>query len=100
MATGDDLKDTTGPEFLDDLLLDEPGVTSSSRRSSTRGRPRSATSTYAIHHKARSWKDEDGLRDDAREGREALAKQQEETRKWRKRAEAAEARLGKSATSV
>src|SRR4029078_466922 len=32
MATGDDLKDTTGPEFLDWLLLDQPGVTLSEPR--------------------------------------------------------------------
>ena len=93
MATGDNLKDTTGPEFLDWLLLDQPGVTLIEPRFFYARTPEERDEQYAIHHKARTWKDEEGLRKMLEKAEKRYAKQQEETRKWRERAEAAEARL-------
>jgi mannosyltransferase OCH1-like enzyme len=93
MATGDDLKDTTGPQFLDALLLDQPGVTFIAPELFYPRTPEEMDGAYAVHHKARAWKDEKGLRAMLEKAESRLYKQQEETRRWRERAETAEAEL-------
>ena len=93
MATGDGLKATTGPEFIDALLLGQDGVTFIEPELFYPRTPEQIDEAYAIHHKARAWKDDTGLRAMLDKAEARLLKQQEETRKWRERAESAEAEL-------
>jgi mannosyltransferase OCH1-like enzyme len=93
MATGDNLKHTTGPEFIDEMFLGEDGVTFIAPELFYPRTPEEIETAYAIHHKARSWKDEEGLRAMLTKAEQRLLKEQRETRKWRDRAEAAEAEL-------
>jgi len=55
--------------------------------------PEQIENAYAVHHKARAWKDEEGLRAMLTKAEARLLKSQEETLKWRRRAEEAEAEL-------
>jgi hypothetical protein len=55
--------------------------------------PEEVDGAYAVHHKARAWKDEEGLRAMLQKAERRLAKEQQETRKWRERYEAAAAEL-------
>jgi mannosyltransferase OCH1-like enzyme len=93
MATGDNLKGTSGPEFIDAIFLDQPGVTLIPPECFYPRTPEQIDQAYAIHHKARAWKDEAGLRAMLEKAEQRLAKQQRETHKWRERAEAAEQKL-------
>jgi hypothetical protein len=93
MATGDNLKDTSGPEFIDAIFLDRPGVTFVEPELFYPRTPEQIENAYAVHHKARAWKDEDGLRAMLTKAEARLLKSQEETLKWRRRAEEAEAEL-------
>jgi hypothetical protein len=93
MATGDNLKDTTGPEFIDAVFLDEPGVTFIDPELFYPRTPEQIENAYAVHHKARAWKDEEGLRAMLTKAEARLLRSQEETLKWRRRAEEAEAEL-------
>jgi len=93
MATGDNLKGTSGPEFIDSIFLDQPGVTLIPPQCFYPRTPEELDDAYAIHHKARSWKDEAGLRAMLDKAEQRLAKQQKETRKWRERYERAAAEL-------
>jgi hypothetical protein len=93
MATGDNLKGTSGPEFIDAIFLDQPGVKLIPPECFYPRTPEQMDDAYAIHHNARAWKDEVGLRAMLEKAEQRLAKQQQETRKWRHRAETAEAKL-------
>jgi hypothetical protein len=93
MATGDNLKGTSGPEFIDAIFLDQPGVTLIPPGCFYPRTPEELDEAYAVHHKARAWKDEAGLRAMLEKAEQRLAKQQQETRKWRDRYEAAAAEL-------
>jgi mannosyltransferase OCH1-like enzyme len=93
MATGDNLKGTSGPEFIDSIFLDQPGVLLVPPGCFYPRTPEELDDAYAIHHKARTWKDEAGLRAMLQKAELRLAKQQQETRKWRDRYEAAAAEL-------
>ena len=93
MATGDNLKDTTGPEFIDAIFLDQPGVTFVDPELFYPRTPEEIENAYAVHHKARAWKDEEGLRAMLAKAEARLLRSQEETLKWRRRAEEAEAEL-------
>ena len=62
MATGDNLKDKTGPEFIDAISLDQPGVAFIDPELFYPRTPEQIENAYAVHHKARAWKDEEGLR--------------------------------------
>jgi hypothetical protein len=93
MATGDNLKGTSGPEFIDAIFLGEPGVTLIPPERFYPRTPEEVDGAYAVHHKARAWKDEEGLRAMLQKAERRLAKEQQETRKWRERYEAAAAEL-------
>jgi inositol phosphorylceramide mannosyltransferase catalytic subunit len=93
MATGDNLKGTSGPEFIDAIFLDQPGVTLIPPGCFYPRTPEELDEAYAVHHKARAWKDEAGLRSMLEKAEQRLAKQQQETRKWRDRYETAAAEL-------
>jgi mannosyltransferase OCH1-like enzyme len=93
MATGDNLKDTTGPEFIDEMFLGREGVTFVPPELFYPRTPEEIDEAYAVHHKARSWKDEEGLRAMLEKAEKRLLEEQRESRRWRERAEAAEAEL-------
>ena len=48
-----------------------------------------------VHHRARAWKDADGLRDSLKKAEKRLHKAQVDAQTWRRRAETAEARLAR-----
>ncbi len=86
-------KEGTGPLFLDRVLEEFPDV---SRFEPPVFYPRSGAqreSAYGIHHRARSWKDAEGLHSSLDKTEKRLRSAQEEAREWRLRCERAEAEL-------
>jgi mannosyltransferase OCH1-like enzyme len=89
----DNVKDETGPQFLDNLLLGQPGVTFFDPPVFYPRTLEEMEVAYAIHHRARAWKDDDGIRDSLRKAEQRLLKAQADARKWRERYEEAAAEL-------
>jgi mannosyltransferase OCH1-like enzyme len=86
-------KDATGPRFLDAQLSDRPGVTYFDPEIFY---PRTTDETdraYAIHHKARGWKNEEGLRRSLAKAEKRLLEAQEDAQAWRLKYEGAKAEL-------
>ena len=81
------------PEFLDAILLDQPGVTFIDPELFYPRTPEQIENAYAVHHKARAWKDEEGLRAMLTKAEAAPAALAGRDAKWRRRAEEAEAEL-------
>lgn len=94
MGAGEtNVKDETGPQFLDNLLLGQPDVLLLDPPHLYPRTLHEMENAYAIHHRARAWKDDDGIRDSLRKAEQRLLKAQEEARKWRERYEKAAAEL-------
>ncbi len=94
MGAGDDNnKEETGPEFLDRFLKEHPGATFIDAQHFYPRTPEEEQTAYAIHHRARAWKDADGLRRSLEKAEKRLAQAQAEAREWRLRCEQAEAQL-------
>ena len=94
MGAGEaNVKDETGPEFLDNLLLGRDDVLFVDPPVFYPRTPEQQESAYAIHHKARAWKDADGLRVLLEKAERRLQHAQEESKRWRRRAEVAEAKI-------
>jgi inositol phosphorylceramide mannosyltransferase catalytic subunit len=87
-------KDGTGPPFLEGVLADFPEVTVFDPPVFYPRTEAQREQAYAVHHRARSWKDEEGLRASLSKTERRLRTAQEEARMWRLRCERAEAELG------
>ena len=91
-------KEETGPKFLDRVLGHQEGIayidgaffprTLEERRNA-----------YAVHHRARSWKNADGLRPELAKFERLVLEKQAEAREWQERYVRATAALG-AATSA
>ncbi len=88
-------KAATGTRFLDSLLLDRPEVTLLEPKLFYPLTEEERRGAYAVHDMARSWKDPELLRLDVQRAERKLHAAQEAERKWRARAEAAEAELAR-----
>jgi inositol phosphorylceramide mannosyltransferase catalytic subunit len=88
-------KDGTGPPFLDRVLAEFPEVTIFDPPVFYPRTEAQREQAYAIHHRARSWKDEEGLRSSLDKAEKRLKSAQEDARMWRLRAERAEAELAR-----
>ena len=86
-------KDATGPKFLDDQLAEREGVRYFEPPVFYPRTPDELDQAYAVHHKARGWKDEDGLRRSLAKAEKRLLRAQEEARAWRIKYEEAAAEL-------
>jgi mannosyltransferase OCH1-like enzyme len=93
-------KSAAGPLFLDRLLEDQSELTRFPPEVFYPRTPEEQRTAYAVHHEARSWKDEALLREDIRRAEERmagalekLAVAREREKKWRARCKAAEAEL-------
>jgi hypothetical protein len=95
LADGGYDKDATGPKFLDDLLADRPGVTYFEPPVFYPRTPDELDAAHAVHHKARGWKDDEGLRRSLAKAEKRLLEAQEEARDWRLKYEQAEAELNR-----
>jgi inositol phosphorylceramide mannosyltransferase catalytic subunit len=94
MGAGEaNVKDETGPLYLDALLLGQEGVTFIDPPVFYPRTLHEMESAYAIHHRARAWKDDEGIRASLRKAEARLLKTQEDARKWRTRYEEATAEL-------
>ena len=83
-------KAATGTRFLDKLLLDRPGVTLLDYQLFYPQTPEARREAYAVHYRARSWKDPELLRLDLERAERRLEAAAEAAAKWRllyKRAE-------------
>ncbi len=94
-AGSDNNKDETGPEFLDQLLSTHPGATFIDAELFYPRTPEEQATAYAIHHRARAWKDDEGLRRSLAKTEKRLFKAQEEAQEWRLKYEQAEAELAR-----
>jgi len=86
-------KDATGPKFLEELLTGREGVTYFEPPVFY---PRTADeldAAYARHHRARGWKDEEGLRRSLAKAEKRLLAAQREASEWRRRYEEAATEL-------
>jgi inositol phosphorylceramide mannosyltransferase catalytic subunit len=88
-------KDATGPKFLDGLLANRAGVTYFDPEVFYPRTPEELENAYAVHHKARGWKDEEGLRRSLAKAEKRLLEAQTEAREWRLKYEQTEAELGR-----
>jgi len=86
-------KDETGPGFLDRMLLDRPEPTFIEPELFYPRSPEEVEKAYAVHHRARAWKDAEGLRRSLAKAEKRLLQAQEETRRWRLKYEDAEGEL-------
>lgn len=93
-------KSRTGTRFLDGLLIDRPGVTLLDPElfypETDAGRPQA----YALHRKARSWKDADQLRIDLERAERKIEAQKEVIAKRKLRHQRAEAELDRLRRSL
>jgi inositol phosphorylceramide mannosyltransferase catalytic subunit len=94
-------KSGTGPVFLDRVLahfgdevtiLDQPILYPRTQRQ--------LEQAHAVHHRARTWKDADGLRRSVRKTQRRLLRATEHARQYRAKAEAAEAELARLRAKV
>jgi inositol phosphorylceramide mannosyltransferase catalytic subunit len=90
-------KDATGPKFLDDLLGNRPDVTYFEPGVFYPRTPDELDAAYATHHRARGWKDEEGLRRSLAKAEKRLFEAQQEAREWRLKYEQAAAELARLA---
>jgi mannosyltransferase OCH1-like enzyme len=88
-------KDATGPKFLEELLSNREGVTYFEPAVFYPRTPDELEEAYATHHRARGWKDEEGLRRSLAKAEKRLLQAQREAREWRLRYEALEAEVSK-----
>ena len=86
-------KDATGPKFLEALLGGREGVVYFPSDVFYPRTPDEHDRAYAVHHKARGWKDEEGLRRSLKKAERRLEEAQLEARDWRRRYEEAEEEL-------
>jgi inositol phosphorylceramide mannosyltransferase catalytic subunit len=86
-------KDATGPKFLEAQLSDRAGITYLEPALFYPRTPDELEGAYAVHHKARGWKDEEGLRKSLLKGEKRLLEAQAEARDWRLKYEQAVAEL-------
>ena len=86
-------KDATGPKFLEALFTDREGVRYFEPDLFYPRTPDELDRAYAVHHKARGWKDEGGLRRSLAKAEKRLLEAQRETQEWRQRYEQAEEEL-------
>ena len=86
-------KDLTGPPFLARVLAEFPDVELFDPSVFYPRTERQREQAYAVHHRARSWKDEEGLRASLKKTEQRLRSSQEDARTWRLRSEKAEAEL-------
>jgi inositol phosphorylceramide mannosyltransferase catalytic subunit len=86
-------KDETGPGFLDRMLLGRPEPTFVPPELFYPRTPAEEEQAYAIHHRARAWKDEEGLRKSLDKAEKRLREAQEEAQAWRRKYEQAQAQL-------
>jgi inositol phosphorylceramide mannosyltransferase catalytic subunit len=93
------VKDETGPQFLDNLLLGRPEVTFVEPELFYPRTAEQVEQAFAVHHRARAWKDVDGLRASLLKAEKRLEKAQEDARKWRLRYEEAAAELERARAS-
>jgi inositol phosphorylceramide mannosyltransferase catalytic subunit len=89
------VKDETGPQFLDNILIGRDDVVFVDPPLFYPRNPKQQEQAYAIHHRMRSWKDAEGLRDSLQKAEKRLHKAQLDAQMWRRRAEKAEARLAR-----
>jgi mannosyltransferase OCH1-like enzyme len=94
-ADGSYDKDATGPKFLEELLTGREGVTYFDPPVFYPRTPDELDHAYATHHRARGWKDEEGLRRSLAKAEKRLLEAQREASEWRRRCEAAEAELAR-----
>jgi mannosyltransferase OCH1-like enzyme len=93
-------KDGTGPVFFNRVLADFPEATIFEQNVFYPRTPNGRQKAYAVHHRARAWKDADGLRSSLRKTERRLQNATEEARRWRQQAEQAEAELARAKTSL
>jgi inositol phosphorylceramide mannosyltransferase catalytic subunit len=86
-------KAATGTRFLDSLLIDRPGVTLLDAELFYPQTETERQRAYAVHHKARSWKDADELRIDLERAEREVATQKEVAAQRKGRYQQAEAEL-------
>jgi inositol phosphorylceramide mannosyltransferase catalytic subunit len=86
-------KDATGPKFLERLLTDREGVEYFGPDVFYPRTPDELDRAYAVHHKARGWKDEEGLRRSLAKAEKRLLEVQREAQQWRVKCEQAEEEL-------
>ena len=86
-------KDETGPGFLDRMLLDRPEPRFIEPELFYPRTTEEMEKAYAVHHRARAWKDADGLQRSLAKADKRLLKAQQEAREWRLKYEQAEAEL-------
>ena len=86
-------KDATGPMFLERLLTDREGVVYLDPEVFYPRTPDQLDQAFGVHHKARGWKDEDGLRRSLAKAEKRLLESQRETLEWRRKYEEAQAEL-------
>jgi mannosyltransferase OCH1-like enzyme len=100
MGAGDaNVKDETGPLFLDNLLLGRPEVTFVEPELFYPRTAEQVEHAYAVHHRARAWKDDESLRASLLKAEKRLLKAQDEARAWRLRYEEAAAELERARAS-
>jgi hypothetical protein len=93
-------KDATGVLFVNRLLLDRPGVTFIEPELFHPRTAEARWAAYAVHHMARSWKeDPEQLRRDLRKAERQLREAEKSARKWRARWEQAQTDLAESTSS-
>ena len=88
-------KTETGPQFLDRLLGEYPDVTYIEAGNFFPRTLEQRESAYAFHHKARSWKDADGLRVELTKLEKQVRERQAEASEWKERYKRAQAELGR-----
>ena len=86
-------KAATGTRFLDGLLLDRPGVTPLDAELFYPSTEEQRQRAYAVHHKARSWKNAELLRIDLERAEREIATQKEIAARRKLRYQQAEAEL-------
>ena len=94
-AGSDNNKDESGPEFLDRLLSEHPGATFIDAELFYPRTPDQLATAYAVHHRARAWKDEEGLRRSLAKTEKRLQQSQDEVRRWKLKYEQAEEELAR-----
>jgi inositol phosphorylceramide mannosyltransferase catalytic subunit len=84
-------KDATGPKFLEGLLTGREGVRYFDPPVFYPRNTDELDEAYATHHRARGWKDEEGLRRSLAKAEKRLLEAQREASEWRRKYEAAQA---------
>jgi mannosyltransferase OCH1-like enzyme len=92
-------KDGTGPVFFNRMIADSPEVTIFEQNVFYPRTPNGRQKAYAVHHRARAWKDAEGLHSSLRKTERRLQNATEDARRWRLKAEQAEAELARAKAS-